>query len=139
MELFKPIQPGEDHRFCDLVNLVRRSFNILKEVKRPQDIDNIHVLYLIERKLTRDDLKIWARHINSQKARHLHAQPSQLDGKRNDSSPTFRRYNTKGRLITSLDGASHWFQRPCRGTRTSKRCRRRTARPTRQANVVLRL
>ena len=67
MERFKPIQPGEDHRFCDLVNLVRQSFNILKEVKRPQDIDNTHVISLIERKLTRDDLKIWTRHINSQK------------------------------------------------------------------------
>ena len=67
MERFKPIQLGEEHRFCDLVNLVRRLFNILKEVKRPQDIDNTHVISLIERKLTRDDLKIWARHINSQK------------------------------------------------------------------------
>ena len=67
MERFKPIQLGEGHRFCDLVNLVRRLFNILKEVKRPQDIDNTHVISLIERKLTRDDLKIWTRHINSQK------------------------------------------------------------------------
>ena len=35
LERFKAIQPGEDHRFCELVNLVRRSYNILKEVKRP--------------------------------------------------------------------------------------------------------
>ena len=67
LERFKPIQPGEDHRFCDLVNLVRRSFNILKEVKRPQDIDNTHVISLIERKMTQDDLKVWARHVNLQK------------------------------------------------------------------------
>ena len=39
LERFKAIQPGEDHRICDLVNIVRRSYNILKEVKRPQDID----------------------------------------------------------------------------------------------------
>ena len=39
MERFKPIQPSEDHHFCDLV---RHSFNILKEVKRPQDINNTH-------------------------------------------------------------------------------------------------
>ena len=64
MERFKPIQPGEDHRFCDLV---RRSFNILKEVKRPQDIDNTHLISLIERKMTQDDLKVWARHIYLQK------------------------------------------------------------------------
>ena len=67
MERFKPIQLGDDHRFCDLVNLVRRSFNILKEVKRPQDIDNTHVISLIERKMTQDDLKVWARHINLKK------------------------------------------------------------------------
>lgn len=67
LEKFNPIQLGEDHRFCDLVNLVRRSFNILKEVKRPQDIDNTHVISLIKRKMTQDDLKVWARHINLQK------------------------------------------------------------------------
>ena len=67
MEQLKPIQPGEDHLFCDLVNLVRGSFNILKEFKRPQDTDNTQVISLIERILTRGDLKIWARHINSPK------------------------------------------------------------------------
>ena len=64
MERFKLIQPGEDHHFCDLANLVRQSFNIIKEVKRPQDIN---IISLIERKLTRDGLKICACHINSQK------------------------------------------------------------------------
>ena len=29
---FKPLQDGEDSRFCDLVHLVRRSYNTLKEV-----------------------------------------------------------------------------------------------------------
>ena len=56
MERFKPIQPGED-RFCDLVNLVRSSSNILKEVKWPQDINKTHAISLIERKMTQDDLK----------------------------------------------------------------------------------
>ena len=46
---------------------LRRSYNILKEVKCPQDIDNTHVTSLIERKMTKDDMKIWARHIHSQK------------------------------------------------------------------------
>ena len=67
LERFKVIQPGEDHRFCDLVNLVRRSYNILKEVKRKQDSDNTHVISLIERKMTKDDLRVWARHLNSRK------------------------------------------------------------------------
>ena len=67
LERFKPIQPGEDHRFCELVNLVRRSYNILKEIKRPQDIDNTHVISLIERKLIREDQRVWARSLNQQK------------------------------------------------------------------------
>ena len=67
IERFKAVQTGEDHRFCDLVNLVRRSYNILKELKRPQDIDNTHVISLIERKMTKDDVKIWARYIQSLK------------------------------------------------------------------------
>ena len=67
LEKFKAIQPGENHRFCDLVNLVRWSYNILKEVKRPKVIDNIHVISLIERKMTKNDLKVWARCIYLQK------------------------------------------------------------------------
>lgn len=49
LERFKAIQPGEDHRFCEFVNLVRRSYNILN------DIDNTHVISLIERKIPKDD------------------------------------------------------------------------------------
>ena len=67
LERFKPIQEGEDHKFCDLVNLVRRSYNILREIKRPQDINNSHVISLIERKMTKDDIKVWARHQQDQK------------------------------------------------------------------------
>ena len=67
IERFKAVQTGEVHRFCDLVNLVRRSYNILKEVKGPQDIDNTRVISLIERKMTKDDVKIWARYIQSLK------------------------------------------------------------------------
>ena len=52
---------------CELSSCLRRSYNILKEVKCPQDIDNTHATSLIERKMTKDDVKIWARHIHSQK------------------------------------------------------------------------
>jgi hypothetical protein len=61
LEKFKPLQSGDDHRFCDFVNLVLKSSNILKEVKRPQD--NISLISLIERKMTPDDLKVLSRHI----------------------------------------------------------------------------
>ena len=55
LEQFKAIQPGEDHRFCELVNLVRRSYNILKEVK--QDIDNTHVIFADRAKDAKRNLK----------------------------------------------------------------------------------
>ena len=58
---FKPLQDGEDSRFCDLVHLVRRSYNTLKEVGVPGDMDNSHMLAIIERKMGPDDRKVWSR------------------------------------------------------------------------------
>ena len=65
---FKPIKESEDSRFCDLVHLVRRSFNTLKEVGRENDMDNNHMLALIEQKMFSDDRKVWARHLESTKS-----------------------------------------------------------------------
>ena len=58
---FKPLQDGEDSRFCDLVHLVRRSYNTLKEVGVPGDMDNSHMLAIIERKMGPDDKKVGSR------------------------------------------------------------------------------
>ena len=41
---FKPLRVEEDARFCELVHLVKRSYNTLKEVGRPHDMDNNHML-----------------------------------------------------------------------------------------------
>ena len=62
---FKPIKDSEDSRFCDLVHLVRRSYNTLKEVGRANDMDNNHMLALIEQKMFVDDRKVWACHLES--------------------------------------------------------------------------
>ncbi|XP_030829745.1 uncharacterized protein LOC100891320 [Strongylocentrotus purpuratus] len=62
---FRDLRDGEDSRFCDLVHLLRRSFNTLKEVGCPQDIDNSQTLALIERKMTLEDRKVWFRHVES--------------------------------------------------------------------------
>jgi len=56
---FKPLK--DDARFCDLVHLVRRSYNTLKEVGVPGDMDNSHMLSIIERKMGPDDRKVWSR------------------------------------------------------------------------------
>ena len=64
---FKPLRDGEDSRFCDLVHLVRRSYNTLKEVGRPNDMDNNHMLAVIEQKMNSDDRKVWARHLEAEK------------------------------------------------------------------------
>ena len=47
---FKALNDGEDAQFCDLVHLVKRSYNTLKEVGLPSDMDNSHMLSIIELK-----------------------------------------------------------------------------------------
>ena len=64
---FRPLQPGEDARFCDLVHLVKRSFNTLKEVGSQNDMDNSHMLSIIEKKkMCSDDRKVWSRNLERQ-------------------------------------------------------------------------
>ena len=58
---FKALQPGEDTRFCDLIHLVKRSYNTLKEVGTQNDMDNSHMLSVIEQKMCADDRKGWSR------------------------------------------------------------------------------
>ena len=64
---FKALQEGEDARFCDLVHLVKRCFNTLKEVGLPSDMDNSHMLSIIEQKMCSDDRKVWARDLEREK------------------------------------------------------------------------
>ena len=42
---FRTLQNGEDTRFCDLVHLVKRCYNTLKEVGVPSDIDKSHAIH----------------------------------------------------------------------------------------------
>lgn len=65
---FKPIKEGEDARFCDLVHLVKRSFNTLEEVGRENDMNNNHMLAIIEQKMFSDDRKVWSRYLESTKS-----------------------------------------------------------------------
>ncbi|KAG1697393.1 hypothetical protein GQR58_006003 [Nymphon striatum] len=58
---YRNLKEGEDSRFCDLAHLVRRSFNILKEMGLPNDMNNNHMLAIIEQKLCMEDRKIWSR------------------------------------------------------------------------------
>ena len=64
---FKALQEGEDARFCELVHLVNRCYNTLKEVGLPSDMDNSHMLSIIEQKMCADDRKVWAREIEREK------------------------------------------------------------------------
>ena len=60
---FRAIRDGEDARFCDLVHLVKRFYNTLKEVGLPSDMDNSHMLSIIEQKVCCDDRKVWSREL----------------------------------------------------------------------------
>ena len=64
---FKALQEGEDARFCDLVHLVKRCYNTLKEVGLPGDMNNSHMLSIIEQKMCADDRKVWARDLEKEK------------------------------------------------------------------------
>lgn len=64
---FRPLKENEDNRFCELVNLVRRSYNILKLVGKKSDMDNSHMLATIERKMCPSDRKNWFRYQETEK------------------------------------------------------------------------
>ena len=60
---FKGLQEGDDARFCELAQLVRRCYKLLKEVGRVQDMDNNYVIALLEQKLCSEDRKLWTRQL----------------------------------------------------------------------------
>ena len=64
---FKALQDGEDARFYDLVHLVKRCYNTLKEVGLPSDMNNSHMLTVVEKKMCADDRKVWARDLEKEK------------------------------------------------------------------------
>ena len=64
---FKPLRDGEDACFCDLVHLVRQSFNTLSEVGQQNDMDNNHMLAIIKQKMCFDDHKVWSRFLETTK------------------------------------------------------------------------
>ena len=45
---FKPLHDGEDARFCDLVRLVNRCYNTLKEVGIASNMNNSHMLSITQ-------------------------------------------------------------------------------------------
>lgn len=57
----RALQNGEDARFCDVVHLFKRCYNTLREVGVPSDMDNSHMLSIIEQKMLTDDRKVWSR------------------------------------------------------------------------------
>lgn len=59
---FKPLKENEDGRFCDLVHMVRRSYNTLNEIGRENDMNNSNMLAMIERKMKPDDRRVWFRY-----------------------------------------------------------------------------
>lgn len=70
---FKTLHEGEDARFCELVQLVKRSYNTLKEVGRPHDMDNNHMLAQIEQKMCNDDRKVWSREVHGKREETINA------------------------------------------------------------------
>ena len=67
---FKPLRDRDDACFCDLVHLVKRSFNTLAEVGRQNQngMENNHMLANIEQKMFSDGRKVWSRFLESTKS-----------------------------------------------------------------------
>ena len=55
---FKPTKEGEDFRFLDLVHLVHKLQYL---GRRSNNMNNNHILALIERKIDSIDRKVWLR------------------------------------------------------------------------------
>ena len=55
---FKALRDGEDAQFFENW-FINRCYNNLKEIGLPSDMDNSHVLSLIEQKICSDDRKVW--------------------------------------------------------------------------------
>ena len=64
---FKALSDGEDARFCDLVHLIRWCYKTLKEVEIPSDMDNSHMLAIIEQKMCPNDRKVWSRDLERER------------------------------------------------------------------------
>ena len=61
------MQEGEDARFCDLVHLANRCYNTLKKIGIPSDMNNSHMLSIIEKKMCASDRKVWSRDLEREK------------------------------------------------------------------------
>ena len=58
---FRPLREGDDKGFCDFVHVIKKTYNTLKEVGRPNDMNNNHMPAIIEQKMYSSDRKVWAR------------------------------------------------------------------------------
>ena len=115
---FRNLRDGEDTRFIELAGLVRRSYSILKEVGKEEDMNNSHMLALIEKKLTSEDRKIWLRQQSSPSLKCLMEWMSQEMKTRIRASAPIRDGRSDGR---STHGASvHHMTRENKGIGTPK-------------------
>ncbi|XP_071509125.1 uncharacterized protein [Diadema antillarum] len=105
---FKPLKGGEDERFCDFVNLVRRSYHTLNEVGRDNDINNSHMLAVIERKLNEDDRRLWFRRQDEETSQTLESllkwMESEMRARMRSSAPV--RNEARSRMPVSQVSAS---------------------------------
>ena len=94
---FKPLHEDEDSRYCDLAQLVRRSYNTLKEVNRQFDMDNNHMTAIIKQKLHVNDREIWSRYLetNQKKATLENHMNDHGNKNKNESHSTSEKHTVK--------------------------------------------
>ena len=114
---FKALQNGDDARFCDLVHLVKRSYNTLKEVGVPSDMDNSHMLSIIEQKMCIDDRKVWARELEREnKPATLHAlltwMTTEMKSRMRATAPLRASVNQRSIHYVAMETSKSTFMQP---------------------------
>ena len=101
-------QPDEDARFCDLVHLVIRSFNTLKEVGSQNDMDNSHMMAIIEQKMCPDDRTVWSRDLERQGGKGILRATAPLSSSKSVFSFQVDTPNQKWHKYWYCKNSSHW-------------------------------
>ena len=120
LERFRAIQPGEDHRFCDLVNLLRRPFNILKEVNgTPRCWQHPNNNLNWKKNVERRPQSLGAAHVPKE-TWTFNGKPAKLDGRGVNRSLTLGCRNTQEWPSVPFICSYCYIRQPWRGLRCSK-------------------
>ena len=104
--MFKALQVDKDGPFCEMIQLVNGSYKTLKEMSRPNNMNNNHMLALIEQKMSSDYRKVWARGLETDKKEAtledvLNWMTTEIKSRMKESAPLRNQEDASGTSTTS--------------------------------------